>query len=116
MECCWIQSSCLLPVWCNTNYQIFRLNVSVDTDGFREKANESLIKLADKLKVLRLKAKSVYFRALPPKDRKIIHQYLAEDGRIKVTQSVMASIKRSKIYPAKSEEGSKEKQWDKCSV
>lgn len=88
----------------------FRLNVSVDTDGFREKANESLIKLADKLKGIALKKqKSVYFRALPPKDRKIIHQYLAEDGRIKSHSVGDGLYKKIKIYPAKSEEGSKEK-------
>ncbi|MCB0415883.1 MAG: hypothetical protein KDD50_16215, partial [Bdellovibrionales bacterium] len=71
-------------------------------DGFRQEANDELIKLAEKLKGIALKKKkSVYFRALPPKDRKIIHQYLAEDGRVK-SQSVGDGLyKKIKIFPKK---------------
>ena len=61
-----------------------RTNIVVDCDGFREKMNESLINLAEKLKGLVVsKGKPVYFRALPPRDRQVIHQYLAEDDRIR---------------------------------
>ena len=79
-----------------------RVMINVDCDGFRQEANDELIKLAEKLKGIALKKKkSVYFRALPPKDRKIIHQYLAEDGRVK-SQSVGDGLyKKIKIFPKK---------------
>lgn len=79
-----------------------KLNVNCDSNGFRKEASEELIKLADKLKKIALdKNKSVYFRALPPKDRKVIHQYLAEDGRVKSRSVGEGHFKKIKIYPAK---------------
>lgn len=81
-----------------------KTNVVCDSNGFRQESNEELIKLADKLKKIVLdKNKSVYFRALPPKDRKVIHQYLAEDGRVKSRSVGEGHFKKIKIYPAKSE-------------
>ena len=78
------------------------INVNLDCSGFREQANEALIALADKLKDIALtKGKSVYFRALPPKDRKVIHQYLAEDGRVKSRSIGEGHFKKIKIYPVK---------------
>jgi spoIIIJ-associated protein len=79
-----------------------RVNVTVDCDGFRDQANDELIELAEKLKGIALsKGKSVYFRALPPKDRKVIHQYLAEDGRVKSRSIGDGHYKKIKIYPVK---------------
>lgn len=79
-----------------------RVSITVDCDGFREEANQLLIKLADKLKNIALKKqKSVYFRALPPKDRKVIHQYLAEDARVKSHSVGDGLYKKIKIYPSK---------------
>ncbi len=76
------------------------LNVNLDCSNFREEANEALIQLAEKLKGIALeKGKSVYFRALPPKDRKVIHQYLAEDGRVKSRSIGEGHFKKIKIYP-----------------
>lgn len=82
-----------------------RVIINVDCDGFRQQANDELIRLAEKLKGIALKKKkSVYFRALPPKDRKVIHQYLAEDGRVK-SQSVGDGLyKKIKIFPKRSVE------------
>lgn len=81
-------------------------NVNLDSANFREQANEALIALAEKLKGIALtKGKSVYFRALPPKDRKVIHQYLAEDGRVKSRSIGEGHFKKIKIYPAKSTPG-----------
>ena len=78
------------------------INVNVDCANFREQANEALIALAEKLKGIALdKGKSVYFRALPPKDRKVIHQYLAEDGRVKSRSVGEGHFKKIKIYPIK---------------
>ncbi len=82
------------------------LNLVVDSDGFREEADKALVELADKLKSLALeKGKSVYFRALSPKDRKVVHQYLAEDGRIKSRSVGEGHFKKIKIYPVRGQEG-----------
>lgn len=87
-----------------------KINIICDSNGYRKEASEELIKLADKLKKIALdKNKSVYFRALPPKDRKVIHQYLAEDGRVKSRSVGEGHFKKIKIYPSKGDrpEGSK---------
>ncbi len=80
------------------------VNLVVDCDGFRESVNQSLIELAEKLKGIAVnKGKPVYFRALPPRDRKIVHQYLAEDGRVKSRSVGDGLYKKIKIFPVKSE-------------
>jgi spoIIIJ-associated protein len=79
-----------------------RTNIVVDCNGFREESNQALVDLAEKLKGIALeKGKSVYFRALPPKDRKIIHQYLAGDQRVKSRSIGDGLYKKIKIYPVK---------------
>lgn len=89
------------------------INVNLDCSNFREQANEALIALAEKLKGIALeKGKSVYFRALPPKDRKVIHQYLAEDGRVKSRSIGEGHFKKIKIYPIKNGEESLENDSD----
>lgn len=81
-----------------------RIGITVDCDGFREEANQSLIELAEKLKGIAVdKGKPVYFRALPPRDRKVIHQYLAEDGRVKSRSVGDGLYKKIKISPNKSD-------------
>ncbi len=61
-----------------------RVKVVFDSSGFREEENQTLIEEADRLKKIVLKTKkAVYCRALPPSGRKVIHQRLAEDGRVK---------------------------------
>lgn len=76
--------------------------ISVDNAGFREETNQSLIDLADKLKDVALeKGKPVYFRALPPRDRKVIHQHLAQDERIKSRSVGDGLYKKIKIFPLK---------------
>ncbi len=79
-----------------------RTNVVIDCNGYREESNQALVDLAEKLKGIALeKGKSVYFRALPPKDRKIIHQYLASDERVKSRSIGDGLYKKIKIYPVK---------------
>jgi len=79
-----------------------RVNVSFDCNGFREESNKSLIELADKLKDRALEqGRSVYLRALPPKDRKVIHQYLASDERVRSRSVGEGLYKKIKIYPVK---------------
>lgn len=75
-------------------------HITCDCNGFRENANQSLIDLAEKLKNRALdEGKSVYLRALPPKDRKIIHQFLANDERVKSRSVGDGLYKKIKIYP-----------------
>ena len=81
-----------------------KITLTADCSDFRKKADQSLIDLADTLKeVVINKAKPVYFRALPPRDRKIIHQYLAEDGRVQSRSIGGGLYKKIKIYPARSQ-------------
>ena len=82
-----------------------RVVIQVDNEGFREQATQELIDLAEKLKNVAVeKGKPVYFRALSPRDRKVIHQYLAEDGRVKSRSVGDGLFKKIKIYPVKGEE------------
>lgn len=84
------------------HYPEDRTNIIIDCNGFREESNQALVELAEKLKGIALeKGKSVYFRALPPRDRKVIHQYLASDERIKSRSVGEGLFKKIKIYPAK---------------
>jgi len=76
--------------------------LSCDCNGYREKANQHLVELAEKLKKKALdQGKSVYVRALPPKDRKVVHQFLAGDERVKSRSVGDGLYKKIKIYPNK---------------
>jgi spoIIIJ-associated protein len=89
-----------------------RTNIVIDCNGYREESSQALIELAEKLKGIALeKGKSVYFRALPPKDRKIIHQHLAGDERVKSRSIGDGLYKKIKIYPVKAN-GSKQEAHD----
>ncbi len=78
-----------------------RRSIIVDCDSFREDADQTLIDLAEKLKGICLKKKKpVYFRAFPPRERKIIHQYLSEDDTVKSKSVGDGLYKKIKIYPA----------------
>lgn len=84
------------------NFPEDRTNILIDCNGYREESNQALVDLAEKLKGIALeKGKSVYFRALPPKDRKIIHQHLANDTRVKSRSIGDGLYKKIKIYPVK---------------
>jgi spoIIIJ-associated protein len=88
-----------------------KININVDCAGFRQQANDELIELANKLREIALaKGKSVYFRALSPKDRKTIHQYLADDGRVKSRSVGEGHFKKIKIYPVREMEGGQSEQ------
>ena len=86
------------------NFPEDRSNIQIDCDGYKEESNQELVELAEKLKGIALeKGKSVYFRALPPKDRKVIHQYLAADERVKSRSVGEGLFKKIKIYPTKNQ-------------
>jgi spoIIIJ-associated protein len=79
-----------------------RSNVSVDSGGYLQEANQALEDLAEKLKGVALeKGKSVYIRPLAPRDRKVVHQYLASDDRVRSRSVGEGLFKKIKIYPAK---------------
>ncbi len=79
-----------------------KVNVSFDCNNFREESSRSLVELADKLKDKALEqGRSVYLRALPPKDRKIVHQHLASDERVRSRSVGDGLYKKIKIYPVK---------------
>lgn len=79
-----------------------RVEVHTDANGFRDKATQSLVDLTDKLKEKCLDSgKSQYMRPLAPKDRKIVHQHLANDERVRSRSIGEGHFKKVKIYPAK---------------
>ena len=79
--------------------------VIIDCGGFREKADQSLIELAKKLKGIAVKrGEPVYFKALSPRDRKVIHQYISGDYRVKSSSVGEGLYKKVKICPVKGEE------------
>ncbi len=79
-----------------------RTGISVDCGGYREENEAALIERAESLKTIALEeGKSVYYRALPPKERKIVHQYLAKDPRVKSRSLGEGLYKKIKIYPTK---------------
>ena len=83
-------------------------NVSVDCGGFRSESEAALIERAEHLKTLALEqGKSVYYRALPPRERKVVHQYLALDLRIKSRSLGDGLYKKIKIFPVKNIESEK---------
>lgn len=78
------------------------INVNFDSNGYREESSKELVDLAEKLKEKCLEqGRSVYVRALPPKDRKIVHQYLANDDRVRSRSVGDGLYKKIKIYPVK---------------
>lgn len=84
------------------NFPDDKTNITVDCGGFRDESSAALIERAENLKTIAIEqGKSVYYRALPPKDRKIVHQYLAKDPRVKSRSLGDGLYKKIKIYPAK---------------
>ncbi|MES2855506.1 MAG: R3H domain-containing nucleic acid-binding protein [Bdellovibrionota bacterium] len=80
-----------------------RVNVSFDCNGYRDESSKALVELAERLKEKALEqGRSVYLRALPPKDRKIVHQHLANDERVRSRSVGDGLFKKIKIYPVKS--------------
>ena len=84
------------------NFPEDKTNVTVDCGGYRDESESALIERAENLKAICIEqGKSVYYRALPPKDRKVVHQYLAKDPRVKSRSLGDGLYKKIKIYPAK---------------
>ncbi len=79
-----------------------RIGLILDCDNYRERSDESLLKLANKLKgIVIQKGKPVYVKALPPGKRKIVHQFLADDDRVKSRSIGDGHFKKVKIFLTK---------------
>ena len=84
------------------NFPVDKTNITVDSGGYREETEAALIERAESLKIIAIEqGRSVYYRALPPKDRKVVHQYLSKDPRVKSRSLGEGLYKKIKIYPAK---------------
>ncbi len=84
------------------NFPEDKTNITVDSGGYREETEAALIERAESLKTIAIEqGRSVYYRALPPKDRKVVHQYLSKDPRVKSRSLGEGLYKKIKIYPAK---------------
>ncbi|MEN0057836.1 MAG: R3H domain-containing nucleic acid-binding protein [Bdellovibrio sp.] len=84
------------------NFPEDKSHITVDCGGYRDESANALIERAENLKAICIEqGKSVYYRALPPKDRKVVHQYLAKDPRVKSRSLGDGLYKKIKIYPAK---------------
>ncbi len=84
------------------NFPEDKTNITIDCGGYRDESSAALIERAENLKTIAIEqGKSVYYRALPPKDRKVVHQYLAQDPRVKSRSLGEGLYKKIKIYPAK---------------
>lgn len=90
------------------NFPDTQTNVIVDCGGFRDESEAALIERAEHLKTIAIEqGKSVYYRALPPKERKVVHQYLAQDNRVKSRSLGDGLYKKIKIFPVKNQESEK---------
>jgi spoIIIJ-associated protein len=84
-----------------------KVEVIFDSNNFRQESDQSLIDLAEKLKGIVLeKGRPAYVRALPPRERRIIHQHLAEDKRVKTRSIGEGHYKKIKIFPIGANNGS----------
>ena len=80
------------------NFPETMTNITVDCGGFRNESEAALIERAEHLKTIAIEqGKSVYYRALPPRERKVVHQYLAQDLRIKSRSLGEGLYKKIKI-------------------
>jgi spoIIIJ-associated protein len=75
-----------------------KIEVEVDCSGFLESSAQELRDVAEKLKnnVLE-KGQAAFMRALPPRDRKVVHRYLAEEGKVRSQSVGEGFLKKIKI-------------------
>lgn len=79
-----------------------RTTVTADCGGYREETEAALIERAESLKAIAIdQGRAVYYRALPAKDRKVVHQHLAKDPRVKSRSLGDGFYKKIKIFPVK---------------
>ncbi len=77
------------------------VNVMFDCNDYRAKENENLESMIDKLKEKVLsQGKPVYVKALAPKERRVVHQFLAKDERVRSKSIGDGHYKKIKIFTA----------------
>lgn len=76
------------------------LNVVVDAEGYRERRNETLIQLAERMANKAIQTgKSVSLEPMPSYERKIIHTALIRDQKIKTTSQGTEPYRHLVITP-----------------
>lgn len=89
------------------NFAETPVNVACDSNGYREKETQRLEATIDKLKQKVLdQGRPVYVKALAPKERRIVHQFLARDERVKSKSIGDGHFKKIKIFVANGGGGS----------
>lgn len=77
------------------------VNVMCDSNDYRTRENQNLEAMIDKLKEKVLaQGRPVYVKALPPKERRVVHQFLSKDERVKSRSIGDGHYKKIKIYTA----------------
>ena len=75
------------------------INVLCDSNNYRSEENKTLEMMIDKLKEKALaQGRPVYVKALPPKERRVVHQFLAKDDRVKSKSIGDGHFKKIKIF------------------
>lgn len=83
------------------------VNVLFDCNDYRARENENLEAMIGKLKEKVLaQGKPVYVKALPPKERRVVHQFLAKDERVRSKSIGDGHYKKIKIYTASAKQQS----------
>lgn len=81
------------------NFPDTPVNVICDSNDYRSEENKTLEMMIDKLKEKALaQGRPVYVKALPPKERRVVHQFLAKDDRVKSKSIGDGHFKKIKIY------------------
>lgn len=76
------------------------VNIACDANGYRERENQSLEAMIEKLKDKAIEqGRSVYVKALSPKERRVVHQFLSKDERVKSKSIGDGHYKKIKIFP-----------------
>ena len=77
-----------------------RIFLRLDSKSSYEDFYQDLLNMADRLKETALRnSKSVYFKPLPPKERRVVHRHLSDDARIKTKSIGDDYYKKIKIIP-----------------
>ncbi|MCB9072658.1 MAG: hypothetical protein H6623_03485 [Bdellovibrionaceae bacterium] len=89
------------------NFPDTQVNIACDSNGYREKETKQLEAMIDKLKQKVLdQGRPVYVKALPPKERRVVHQFLARDERVKSKSIGDGHFKKIKIFVASGQRAS----------
>ena len=76
-----------------------KVRVDLDVNGFREESDSKLLKLADKIKNNVLNnGRPAFFKPLPPRERKLIHEFLSDKGDVKTISIGEGFLKKVKVF------------------